>query len=61
MSKVARLSFLLCMALVLAGCYIVPAQQPDPTPAPPPPPRWEPITLRANGQGAPPERAINPA
>ncbi|WP_158269596.1 LPP20 family lipoprotein [Desulfonatronum sp. SC1] len=61
MSKVLRLSFLLCMALVLVGCYIVPAQQPDPTPAPPPPPRWEPITLRANGQGAPPERAINPA
>jgi hypothetical protein len=56
-----RLFFLFCMFLVLTGCYIVPAQQPDPTPAAPPPPIWEPLTLRASGQGAPPEKAVNPA
>lgn len=62
MSKPLRLPLFLFMAFILAGCYIVPAPQPEPAPPPAPPlPVWEPITLRASGQGAPPERAINPA
>lgn len=42
---------------MFAGCYIVPV--PDQQVAPVG--QWVPITIRATGGGAPPERAINPA
>ena len=44
---------------MFAGCYIVPVTQ-EPA-APSPRGQWVPITIRATGGGAPPERAINPA
>jgi hypothetical protein len=43
---------------MIAGCYIVPV--PDQQPAAPAE-QWVPITIRATGGGAPPEKAINPA
>jgi hypothetical protein len=50
----------IAVVLLFAGCYIVPVQQE--TPQPPPQPReWQPVTLRATGQGAPPANAINTA
>jgi hypothetical protein len=42
---------------LLAGCYIVPIQDQPAGPQA----QWVPITLRAIGGGAPPEKAINPA
>lgn len=46
--------------LLISGCYIVPV--PDQRVAPAEPvEQWVPITIRATGGGAPPERAINPA
>jgi hypothetical protein len=50
---------LLGILFVLSGCYIVPPQQP--MTAPEPQGEWAPITIRAIGGGAPPEKAVNPA
>lgn len=42
---------------MFAGCYIVPVPDQQVAPAE----QWVPITIRATGGGAPPEKAINPA
>ena len=41
----------------LSGCYIVPVQQEPP----PEPVEWQPVTIRAIGQGAPPSNPVNAA
>jgi hypothetical protein len=43
--------------LMFTGCYIVPVPDQQVAPAE----QWVPITIRATGGGAPPEKAINPA
>ncbi len=51
------LSVFLVLAMVLAGCVVVPAQK-----APQPPrAKWVPVKLIAKGGGAPPVRAVNQA
>ncbi len=50
--------FILSVVLFMfAGCYIVPVPDQQVVPAE----QWVPITIRATGGGAPPEKAINPA
>jgi hypothetical protein len=43
--------------LMFTGCYIVPVPDQQVAPAE----QWVPVTIRATGGGAPPEKAINPA
>lgn len=45
------------VVLMFAGCYIVPVPDQQMVPAE----QWAPVTIRATGGGAPPERAVNPA
>lgn len=46
------------LLFVVSGCYVVPPQEPTTLP---PQGEWAPITIRATGGGAPPQRAANPA
>jgi hypothetical protein len=45
------------VVLMFTGCYIVPVPDQQVAPAE----QWVPVTIRATGGGAPPEKAINPA
>ncbi len=48
--------------LMLSGCYIVPVEQQQPARrAASPVVDWKNVTIRATGQGAPPERSVNAA
>ena len=50
---------LLGLTLCLSGCYVVPVEQ-EPAPVPVIV-TWQPITVRAIGNGAPPAKAVNVA
>ncbi len=57
-----RLIFLTIGALfMLTGCYIVPVEQQTRRADPNPVVAWQPVTIRATGQGAPPARSVNAA
>ena len=53
-----RWSVVALCALALAGCYVVPVQEPAQQPVQE---QWVPVVLRATGGGAPPDKALNPA
>lgn len=53
-------AILLVVTLMFTGCYIVPVQEPQP-PVTADVVDWQPVTLRAMGNGAPPGRSVNAA
>ncbi len=57
-----RTTILLLSTLFLfTGCVVVPAERPAPAPQANPVVAWQPVTIRATGQGAPPAKSVNAA